>query len=195
MNVVDISSSDADIASEEQWYGMNESDFKRPGAAMLVWLTKSALQRGHKMREMASALGVTYGYLIQLKKGIRETTRVSDEVIRSAARYLGVPAVAVRMAAGQLSLQDFQMPKDRLEKRVEDALDFISRDPSFCFLLPPTVAELPLDARMSMVVLYEQATGARLISHPDSLLNAIEQLYDLLDVDLTPRIMKVVDKG
>ncbi|MBW8328693.1 MAG: hypothetical protein K0M48_05940 [Thiobacillus sp.] len=191
MTVVNLTSTKSE--TEAQWYGMTESDLERPGAALLVWLTKSALQRGQKMHEMASCLGVTYGYLVQLKKGIRETARVSDEVVRSAARYLGVPAVAVRLAAGQLALQDFQMPQDRFERRIDDALDFISRDPAFCFLLPPKAAELPLDARMSMVVLYEQATGARLISQPDSLLYAIEQLHDLLEVSLTPRIRKAAN--
>lgn len=191
MKVVSISDNNvADEANQELWHGMSAEDLKRPGAALLVWLTKVATQRGEKMHQMSGALGVTYGYLIQLKKGIRETSRISDEVVRSAARYLGVPAIAVRLAAGQVSLTDFQMPGDRFERRVEDAIAYIGRDPAYCFLLPPGMKDLPLDAQISMVVLYEQATGARLISQPDSLLSAIEQLHDILGVDLTPKVRR-----
>lgn len=180
-----------DITSDKaEWHGMDTEDLRRPGAALLVWLIKTAIQRGEKMNELASALGVTYGYLIQLKKGIRSTTRISEEVIRSSARYLSVPAIAVRLAAGQVTLSDFDLPGERFSQRVDNGLDFISKDPAYSFLLPPGVEKLSTEVKASIVVLYEGATGARLLSNRDHLLDAVEQLHDLLDVDLAPRVRK-----
>jgi transcriptional regulator with XRE-family HTH domain len=178
-------------SNKAEWHGMDTEDLRRPGAALLVWLIKTAIQRGEKMHELAAALGVTYGYLVQLKKGIRSTTRVSEEVIRAAGRYLGVPAIAVRLAAGQVTLADFALPGDRFQRRVDNGLDFISKDPAYSFLLPPGVEKLDVDTKAALVVLYEGATGARLLSNRDHLLEAIEQLHDLLDVDLAPRVSKV----
>ena len=178
-------------SNKAEWHGMDTEDLRRPGAALLVWLIKTAIQRGEKMHELAAALGVTYGYLVQLKKGIRSTTRVSEEVIRAAGRYLGVPAIAVRLAAGQVTLADFALPGDRFQRRVDNGLDFISKDPEYSFLLPPGVEKLDVDTKAALVVLYEGATGARLLSNRDHLLEAIEQLHDLLDVDLAPRVSKV----
>jgi hypothetical protein len=127
---------------------------------------------------------------VQLKKGIRSTTRLSEEVIHAAALYLSVPGIAVRLAAGQVTLADFDMPSARFEQRVDNGLDFISRDPAYSFLLPPGVENLSTDVKASIVVLYEGATGSRLLSNRDHLLDAVEQLHDLLDVDLTPRVRK-----
>jgi transcriptional regulator with XRE-family HTH domain len=190
MNKV-INLHDTAAFTKAEWHGMTEEDLRRPGAALLVWLTKVAVQRGEKMHQLSAALGVTYGYLVQLKKGIRSTTRISEEVIRGAARYLAVPAIAVRLAAGQVTLGDFDLPGDRYSQRVDNGLDFISKDPAYSFLLPAGVEQLPTDVKASIVVLYEGATGARLLSNRDHLLHAVEQLHDLLDVDLTPRVRKV----
>lgn len=174
--------------NQAEWHGMTEEDLKRPGAALLVWLIKVAIQRGQKMHELSSALGVTYGYLVQLKKGIRCTSRVSEEVIRAAARYLGAPAITVRLAAGQVTLADFALPGDRFSQRVDNGLDFISNDPAYCFLLPAGVEALPMDVKASIVSLYEDATGTQLLSDTSPLPAALKQLRDLLDVELTPRI-------
>lgn len=46
----------------ETWCGFSAEDLERPGAALLVWLSRISLSRGHKMTEVASALGVTHGY-------------------------------------------------------------------------------------------------------------------------------------
>lgn len=189
MNKV-INLHDTTASDKGEWHGMNEEDLRRPGAALLVWLTKVALQRGQKMNQLAAALGVTYGYIVQLKQGIRSTTRISEEVIRAAARYLRVPAIAVRLAAGQVTLEDFALPGERFRQRVDDGLDFISRDPAYSFLLPPGIEKLDVETKAALVVLYEGATGARLLSNRDHLLDAVEQLHDLLDVDLTPRVRK-----
>lgn len=187
--VIDIHSSSAQETTSE-WLGFEEQDLRRDGAALLVWLSKVATQRGEKMHQLSAALGVTYGYVIQLKKGIRNTSRISDEVIWAAARYLGVPPIAVRLAAGQIKLADFDLPGERFNRRVDSGLEFIAKDPAYSFLLPPGVEKLSVDVKAALVVLYEGATGARLLSNRDHLLNAVEQLHDLLDVDLTPRIRK-----
>lgn len=132
------------------------------------------------------------GYLLQLQHGLREIPRISDEVVRAAAAYLGVPVIVARVAAGQISLGDFAMQDERWEARVKNAIEFINADPSYSLLLPPGLETLPMQVKVSIISLYERATGARLISYPEHLFTALDQLQSLLEVDLKPRIKHTV---
>lgn len=132
------------------------------------------------------------GYLLQLQKGLREISRIPDEVVRAAARYLGVPVIVAKVAAGQISLGDFAMQDERWQARVKNAIDFINADPSYSLLLPPGLETLPMQVKVSIISLYESATGARLISYPEHLFTALDQLQSLLEVDLKPRIKHTV---
>lgn len=177
------------LGVEAQFHGMGEEDLKRPGAALLVWLTRTAVARGHKMSQMANALGVTYGYLIQLKKGIRDTPRISNEVVEAAARYLLCPPILVKMAAGQVTAQDFYTPRDRMEEEVDAAIAHIAGDPNYLFLLPAGVESLPQEVKASLVMLYQDATGKDLLTGKREWPRILRLVRQLLEVELAPRIV------
>ncbi|WP_157648589.1 helix-turn-helix domain-containing protein [Thiobacillus denitrificans] len=177
------------LGVEEQFHGMSEEDLKRPGAAFLVWLTRTASSRSQKMHQMASALGVTYGYLIQLKKGIRETPRISADVVQAAARYLGCPPIFVKMAAGQVTAQDFYVPKDKMENDVNTAIAYMAGDPNYLYMLPPDLDKLPQDVKAALVLLYQDATGKNLLSSKHDWPRIAGMIREMLEVELAPRIV------
>lgn len=178
------------LETGEQWHGFSAEDLERSGAALLVWLTRIAVSRGHKMTEVASALGVTYGYLIQLKKGIRETPRISSEVIEAAAEYLVCPPILVKLAAGQIALKDFYSPRDRMADDIDAAIAHIAADPDYSFLLPPRVDSLSQDVKASLVMLYQDATGRDLLFRKISWTRILDSVRQMLEVELTPTVTR-----
>jgi len=182
----------AGLGASEQWHGFSEEDLRRPGAALLVWLTRIAVSRGHRMTEVAAALGVTYGYLIQLKKGIRETPRLSAEVVHAASQYLLCPPILVKIAAGQITLQDFYGPRDRMAEDIDAAIAHIAGDPDFSFLLPPGVANMSQDVKASLVMFYQDATGRNLLTRKLNWTRILEQLRQMLQVELMPTVTQKV---
>lgn len=174
----------------ETWCVFSAEDLERPGAALLVWLSRISLSRGHKMTEVASALGVTHGYLVQLKRGIRETPRISSEVVEAAAEYLVCPPILVKLAAGQISLRDFYSPRDRMADDIDAAIAHIAADPDYSFLLPPRVDSLSQDVKASLVMLYQDATGRDLLFRKLNWTRILELVRQMLEVELTPTVIR-----
>lgn len=77
--------------------------YAEDGGPLLGWLMDEAQLRGQLLNEMASALGVTYGYINQLRNGIRKVSHISNEFARSCANYLGVPTVVVKLVSGTMA--------------------------------------------------------------------------------------------
>lgn len=178
------------LETSEMWHGFSAEDLDRPGAALLVWLTRIAVSRGHKMTEVASALGVTFGYLVQLKRGIRETPRISCEVVEAAAEYLVCPPILVKLAAGQIALKDFYSPRDRMADDIDAAIAHIASDPDYSFLLPTRVDSLSQDVKASLVMLYQDATGRNLLFRKLNWTRILETVGGMLEVELTPTVTR-----
>jgi transcriptional regulator with XRE-family HTH domain len=58
-------------------------------------------QKKHSVEEMAAQLGITLGLFRQLQIGMRPMHAVSDELLASMAKYLGVPFDDVLVLAGK----------------------------------------------------------------------------------------------
>lgn len=76
------------------------------------WLSDEARRRGHSAEECSAVLGVTKGYLHQLRSGIRCAGKISSDFARRCARYLGVPTILVLIAGGRLSPSDLALPDE-----------------------------------------------------------------------------------
>lgn len=174
----------------EMWRGFDAEALERPGAALLVWISRVAASRGHKMTEVASALGVTYGYLVQLKRGIRETPRISIEVVEAAAKYLVCPPILVKLAAGQIALKDFYSSRDKMADDIDAAIAHIAADPDYSFLLPPRVDSLSQDVKASLVMLYQDATGRDLLFRKIGWTRILELVRQMLEVELAPTVTR-----
>jgi transcriptional regulator with XRE-family HTH domain len=145
---------------------LDEGDIASGVSPLLSALTRIAKNRGHTLAELASALDVTYGYLVQLKSGARKTQNISSEFALKCASYLGVPRLTVLMLAGQVTSEDFFQLKELSIDNLRRALDYIRGDPYWGPTIPD-INEAKIVENYALVLLiirmYEDLTGTELI--------------------------------
>ena len=157
--VVHLSETSTHPASSETPKERVERLYAEDGGPRLGWLMDEAQLRGQLLNEMASALGVTYGYINQLRNGIRKVSHISNEFARSCANYLGVPTVVVKLVSGSISLSDFAWPAVDEDMVVERAFQRMLSDPNVRPSLPRNAHKLPVPAKRAMVMMYADITG------------------------------------
>lgn len=157
--VVHLSETLTHPASSETPKERVERLYAEDGGPLLGWLMDEAQLRGQLLNEMASALGVTYGYINQLRNGIRKVSHISNEFARSCANYLGVPTVVVKLVSGSISLSDFAWPAVDEDMVVERAFQRMLSDPNVRPSLPRNAHKLPVPAKRAMVMMYADITG------------------------------------
>ncbi|WP_236676823.1 helix-turn-helix domain-containing protein [Aquariibacter lacus] len=133
------------------------------GGPLIGWLYDECRRRGQEFREMAAALGVTYGYINQLRSGIRQVRQISDDFAVRCANYLGVPPVVVKMVAGRIPMSDFVHPREPLQDAIDRAMARMLDDPAARHILPADMSGLSLDAKQSLVAMYQECTGHDLL--------------------------------
>lgn len=143
--------------------GLTESERARSGAELISWLMQTANDRGLNLKQMAQELGVTYGYIAQLRNGIRQTRHISEEFSQHAARFLGVPRISVLLAAGTVRIQDFYENGNAVAADLDRALQIIAKDPAWGALLPLEAHEATLELKHFIVAAFERATGRSLM--------------------------------
>jgi len=136
--------------------------YAEDGGPLLGWLIDEAQLRGQLLSEMATDLHVTYGYINQLRNGIRKVSNISNEFARSCANYLGVPTVVVKLVSGSISLSDFAWPALDEDMVVERAFQRMLTDPNVRPSLPRHAQKLPVAAKRAMVMMYADITGVDL---------------------------------
>lgn len=81
--------------------------YKAHGGPLMDWLEDEARRRNHSAEDIADELGVTYGYVVQLRRGLRATADMSQRLVQACGRYLGVPAHVVELVAGTRDIAYF----------------------------------------------------------------------------------------
>lgn len=137
--------------------------YATPGGPLIGWLYDECRRRGQEYREMAMALGVTYGYINQLRTGVRQTHNISDDFAFSCARYLGVPPVVVKVIAGRIPLSDFVSPNESPEDAADRAMAQMLDDPLVRQVLPADLSGLSLEAKQALVSMYVEYSGRDLV--------------------------------
>lgn len=132
---------------------------------LIDWLYRTAAARGHTKAEMSQQIGVTFGYVRQLATGVRLVEQVSGDFCRACANYLDIPPVAVMLAAGRITLQDFLMPEVERAPgwQLTVGLERIAADPLVGCLMPQEVWDAPDSVKQLLVALYEDATKQELM--------------------------------
>lgn len=132
---------------------------------LIDWLYRTAAARGQTKAEMSQHIGVTFGYIRQLATGVRLVEQVSGDFCRACAAYLDIPPVAVMLAAGRITLQDFLMPEVERAPgwQLTAGLERIAADPLIGCLMPQEVWDAPNSVKQLLVALYEDATKQELM--------------------------------
>jgi len=136
----------------ERFYGAKEGP-------LLAWMFDECRLRGTELPEMAAELGVTYGYISQLRNGIRKTQDLSHDFCVACARYLGVPTIAVKVVAGVVRMSDFLHPSETEEDAVERAIRHIQDDPVIRQAVPVDLSSLSFEAKRAVALMYVQSSA------------------------------------
>lgn len=142
--------------------GYTNADVKREGSTLLAMLYAKARAEGLQTQELAQRLDVPPAYLGQLRSRDAHVEHISREFAQACAKFLGMPLIFVMVAAGQLREQDFRGPVDE-SVLVRQALNTVLLDPAYGPLLPPSLLEQDEPIQRAFVILYERASGKRLL--------------------------------
>lgn len=165
------------------WSGnLDNEELARPGGLLLAALIHCANERRQQLNEMSDELGVTYGYVNQLRNGIRKVHQVSDEFALACARYLGVPRLTVLMMAGRVTPEDIFESEEMMATEVPRAMAYICDDPNWGHMVTPELRNATLHSQFLIVRLYEKATGKALMDKaldPEKLTAEILKLKEI----------------
>jgi hypothetical protein len=134
--------------------------YRSPGGPLVGWLFNEARRRGTPLNTMARSLGVTYGYISQLRNGIRSSEYIGHNFAEAAASYLGVPTIAVKLVAGQIRLSDFLPKHESEEDAIKRAFRHVKDDIRVRMSTPVGLSDLPLEAKRAIVLLHSENSGS-----------------------------------
>lgn len=127
----------------------------------LLW--EEAAQRGMNQSELANELGVHYSYLSGLKSGASAIPKIGHDLIGRIATFLGLPRIAVMLAAGQLTLADFYQAPDAISNYLLQGLRAIQTDKVYGPITPPEIFELSRPVQLLLITFYEEVRRRTLI--------------------------------
>lgn len=129
------------------------------GGPLIGWLLDECRARGMTIKALAAELDVTYGYINQLRCGVREVNQVSGHFARRAARFLGIPPVLVKLMTGQLCMSDFIPAQQSEEEFVQRALCKMMKDPKAGMFVSLDVLSADLAVQKDFLSLYAEVSG------------------------------------
>ena len=133
--------------------------YRSAGGPLMGWLLDEAHNRNMRLNDMALSLGVTVGYINQMRSGIRKTENVGQDFAEAAAHYLGIPTIVVKLLAGQIRVSDFAQKQETQEQIVERALRQVQNDLQVRMSTPVDLACLPFEAKQAIVLLHSEVSG------------------------------------
>jgi len=128
--------------------------YRHPGGPLLGWLGDEASRKGHSPAEMSRALGVNFGYVLQLCNGVRNVENVSQDFLDVCARYLGVPTIVCKVLSGNIRMSDFLHRACSEQAAVDQCLSQMMGDPVRSKLLPYDPMSLEMVAKRALVLMH-----------------------------------------
>lgn len=127
------------------WSGrLNASDTSRPGGLLTAALMQYAAECDFSMSELASALGVSYWTLSQLRIGFSAIESLDEDLIKGCSALLDLPALTVQALAGLLSPAEMLTSEDLSAEDLLHARQLLNTEPEDLVLLPPPNRARPL---------------------------------------------------
>ena len=164
----EITNSPSDVLAEDGspsrkerliWGVVSQEEMKRPGAVLISLIFQAASARNLKPSDVCEELGISYSHFSSLRSGGKAIPHIGEDFLERIAEFLQLPKVVVKLAAGQLKLEDFYHIGDKMNLYIEPALRFIQADPKIGATLPLSAFSADKDLQLFLITLYEQATG------------------------------------
>lgn len=125
------------------------------GGPLMGWLVDEAEQRGLSLQMLAEQLGVTYGYIAQLRNGYKSTANIGKPFAAACARFLGVPTAVVLVLSGFLTLRDFSTVAEPEEDMLNRSMRQLNSNKRLlATLCTSDLQELPFELKRLLVSLY-----------------------------------------
>jgi hypothetical protein len=168
------------------WNGsLAAAELDMPGGLLLAALTACANTRGHHFTQMAAELGVTYGYIAQLRNGNRGVAQISDDFALACARYLVVPRMTVLMLAARITPEDMFESNEMMASEVIRAFEYVCTDPLWGPLVTPEMRAGTLETQYGVVRLYEKAAEKSLMPKALDMSTLAEEVVKLAKLQAT----------
>lgn len=129
------------------------------GGPLVQWLLDEARRRQIGLCDMAKEVGVTYGYIAQLRAGIRQSSQISRDFARACAAFLGVRPIVVMLVSGAIDMSDFALRAETEEEVTERALRRMQDDPHLRASVPVDLAQVNLEGKKALALLYADTSG------------------------------------
>jgi hypothetical protein len=127
------------------WSGrLDMAESTRPGGLLTAALMQCAAERKLSHTELATALGVSYWSLSQLRIGFRPIASLDDDMIEACAAFLDLPPLTVQALAGLLTPDDVLDSADLSAEDLLHARQMRRTEPAQLVLLPPPNRARPL---------------------------------------------------
>ena len=153
-----------EVDSGPAWSGeLSEIELKKAGGPLLAALVQCANSRGIQILDLGTRLGVTYGYINQLRNGLRSVGQIGDEFAQSCANFLQVPRLTVLMLAGKVTPADLVSPGSIAERELASGLQYLSANFEFGHLVTQELREASFESKYLLIKLFEKATGKKLL--------------------------------
>jgi len=158
----------AEYAHEEESHGAatNAPESPHVGKQLLILLWQKMGEREETTKELATNLGIAYPYLMALARNERPVHQLSREVLKNAAKYLGLPVAQAYILAGALDPTDF-FYEERIHKEIEDVYKDSLGNPDWSGHTPPRADwdTSPQSVKLYASMLYESATTKKLMTY------------------------------
>ena len=129
------------------------------GGVLIDLLFDEAHRRGITSMAMAKEVGVTFGYICQLRSGNRRVQQITHKFACACSRFLGIAPMSVKLAAGLVGLDDFLSPVESVESSIDRAMRNMLADPRIRLGLPSQLSALTLQAKRVVLEVYMQTTS------------------------------------
>lgn len=138
-----------------------------PGALLINAIYREMSKRSLTQKDTASLLGISKAYLTALLSGTRPLDGLNNEKVKALARFIGVPAMQVRVMAETYAVEDF-FSETSLGAELDRMHERMLADNIWCTHAPHELAwkQMPLEQKRLVGLLYEK------VRHEDFLTKA-----------------------
>lgn len=169
------------LIPDSNWLASVQEAKKSGGSLLTALLLNKAAQKDEDLKQVANALGISYGYFIQIKNGERKFNGLSDEVLDRMAAYLELPLLTVYCAADKIPANVLiGADKATFWTDIMSGFEVFKTDPEYSHLFTKELEQLSVVSKLPLVLAYEKASGKTLIRKSHNIEEAV-QLHQVLE--------------